>query len=451
MPALPQWTIASVTPGADDSSIVTINPLSQQVQTAAPGSIVNFQTNFSATQSLTETSRLDLYLVNASGATVAHVANSFNNGAVVLPSTQWSGPISVQNLMTVPALADGTYYVMATLTGSKGILALTAGPGVVHDQAYRYYVGVLDVSASGTPSASLGFATSTGPSLAGYHLTFDDEFQKLSISDSRVYDGSNWYTHNEACCMSTTDGAATAMVGLSDPQDPYSLIPGGGLDIRLQEVNKRWTSGVMTSVDNTGKGFSQEYGYFEMKAKLPSGIDTWPAFWMLDEASKTGVKTSHGEIDIMEYIANPSFINHFSTTLHDWTAGTTAARGSVSVEPVPSDGNYHTYGMLWTPQTMSFYYDGVLTFQTPTPSVMHQPYYMLADLGIGSGWPTNATPPINDMQIAYIRAYSNTASTSSATVASTSSQTASAAEAGQTLDQMANILQQVLRYLGVSN
>jgi beta-glucanase (GH16 family) len=62
--------------------------------------------------------------------------------------------------------------------------------------------------------------------------------------------------------------------------------------------------------------------------------------------------------------------------------------------------------MLWTAATMTFYFDGSVTMQVPTPRVMHQPYYFLIDLGIGGGWPTEKTPSINDMQIEYVRAYS---------------------------------------------
>src|SRR3954447_637509 len=153
--------------------------------------------------------------------------------------------------------------------------------------------------------------------LRGYTLTFNDEFTGPTISDSLVYNGANWYTHNEQCCMAATDGSTTAMVGLSDQPSPFSLIPGGGLRIRLQKINNHWTSGVLTSVDNSGIGFSQQYGYFEIEAAFPSGFDTWPAFWMLNTAAKARGAPA-GEIDIVEYIANPGFIDYIRTTLHDW-------------------------------------------------------------------------------------------------------------------------------------
>src|ERR1700756_4498406 len=50
--------------------------------------------------------------------------------------------------------------------------------------------------------------------------------------------------------------------------------------------------------------FSQAYGRFEARIKLPGGKGIWPAFWMLgDDIGKTGWPSS-GEIDIMENIGD---------------------------------------------------------------------------------------------------------------------------------------------------
>ena len=141
-----------------------------------------------------------------------------------------------------------------------------------------------------------------------------------------------------------------------------------------------------------------------MKARFSNGLDTMPAFWLLNTAAKSGGAPA-GEIDIVEYIANPGFSNYVSTTLHNWSNNTTPAM-SHNIVSTPTTG-FHTYGMLWTATTMTFYFDGTVTFQAPTPSIMQQPYYLLIDQGLGGGWPTNSTPPVNDMLIQYIRVYSN--------------------------------------------
>jgi len=172
--------------------------------------------------------------------------------------------------------------------------------------------------------------------LAGFHLTLDERFTSLSISDSTTGDGARWYARNKECCMATTDGTDTAMAGVLTRHNPFSLIDGGGLNIRLQKHGNSWTSGVLTSVDSSGNGFSQQYGYFEMKAKFPPGENTWPAFWLLNTASKKHA-APEGEIDIVEYIANPSFRNYVATTLHDWSNHTAPAVSHYLVPCLPKD------------------------------------------------------------------------------------------------------------------
>jgi hypothetical protein len=367
---------------------------------APPGANINIQTNFNAQSPLPKDYSLVLFLVDARGVEATRVENNLNNNLTVLPTTRWMGPITLLISIPIPKLAHGMYSIMVALSGSAGPIQLTSGPGVTQDPGFRYKIGTIRVDPSAPAPALLPAKTLD---LTGYHLTLDESFTFLSISDSKTHDGSRWYAKNEECCMSTTDKTATAMVGISSPHNPFSLIPGGGLNIRLQRTLNSWTSGVLTSVDSVGEGFSQQYGYFEMKAKFPRGEDTWPAFWLLNTASKRD-RAAAGEIDVVEYVANPHFANYIATTLHDWSNHTTPAASHYRV-PLPTVG-FHTYGIMWTPATMTFYFDSAVTMRCPTPPIMKQPYYLVVDLGIGSGWPTTNTPHTNDMQIEYVRAYS---------------------------------------------
>ncbi|MCR9084795.1 MAG: glycoside hydrolase family 16 protein, partial [Cyclobacteriaceae bacterium] len=45
-----------------------------------------------------------------------------------------------------------------------------------------------------------------------------------------------------------------------------------------------------------------KYGYIEVRAKLPKGVGTWPAIWMLAEENRHGGWPKNGEIDIMEHV-----------------------------------------------------------------------------------------------------------------------------------------------------
>ena len=378
---------------------VTVFKAGQPSTVAPPGARVNILTSFRADSTFNGNDSLILSLVNAHGKVVDQVENNLDNELLFLPTSEWAGPVSITMSHTVPKVSDGTYHYLVELRGLRGSVKLNAGPGVQKDRQCRYEIGKLEIRSSAVAPSLLPPPTLD---LRNYNMTFNDEFTSLSISNSPANDGSRWYAKNEECCMMATDGTKTAMIGTSGPYDPFSLLIEGGLNIRLQRDSKLWTSGVLTSVDSHGKGFSQMYGYFEMKAKFPTGENTWPAFWLLNTAAKSN-RAPAGEIDIVEYIANPRFSDYISTTLHDWSSHKEQPMSHQRVN-LPND-SAHTYGMLWTEKTMTFYFDGSVTFQAPTPSIMHQPYYPIVDLGIGGGWPTEATPAVNDMQVQYIRVY----------------------------------------------
>ena len=58
--------------------------------------------------------------------------------------------------------------------------------------------------------------------------------------------------------------------------------------------------------------FTQAYGRFEARIKIPKGQGIWPAFWMLGNDIRTVGWPKCGEIDIMENIGREPGINHGS-------------------------------------------------------------------------------------------------------------------------------------------
>ncbi len=265
---------------------------------------------------------------------------------------------------------------------------------------------------AGPPSPTTAPATIDTTCFAS---SFDDDFTAYDISSGPVDDGKfpneRWFNGTDQCCMSPSNGWPGVMYptpsqATNMPVNPYSLLPGGGLQVSLQESNDEWFSGVMTSVDQNGKGFSQTYGYFEMNAELPPGTGTWPSFWMLS----LPMGTAGGEIDVFEQLGcspplNPAVEAIFHFTLHDWKGGTTPAAYTTQNLPDLTVA-YHRYGLLWNKTYMALYFDGALQFSTPTPDVMiDTPYYLLADMGIGAGWITTETPNPSNLLIKWIRAY----------------------------------------------
>ena len=117
--------------------------------------------------------------------------------------------------------------------------------------------------------------------------------------------------------------------------------------------NRNWTSGKMISKDK--RSFS--YGYFESRMKMPSGGGAWPAFWLLGSNIDTVPWPRSGEIDIMEYTGNvpnrtTSAVHYANTVMaHEYKSG--AYNNSQELAAA-----YHTYGLLWLPNELTFYFDG---------------------------------------------------------------------------------------------
>ncbi|MDB5416776.1 MAG: exsH, partial [Phenylobacterium sp.] len=138
--------------------------------------------------------------------------------------------------------------------------------------------------------------------------------------------------------------------------------------------------------------FQQQYGYFEIRAALPTAKGAWPAFWMVPDPAN-GV-----EADITENIAiNPNI---------DFVRAYGGSSAFANVLKTGDIGGFHTYGMLWTASTTTFYYDNQAVFSTATPAAWNQPMYLIANFAVGGfgGNPDAAQFPAN-FQIDYIHAY----------------------------------------------
>jgi hypothetical protein len=234
-------------------------------------------------------------------------------------------------------------------------------------------------------------------SLAGYQITFNEEFTKLNITARGP--GAPWIAH-------TPWNGDFGDAAFDDPGagGPFAVTKNGLAITAHRDAAGKWHSGLICSVDRDGagaKGFAQQYGYFEMKAKIPSGPGTWPAFWLVG----TNKTKSSAEIDVLEYYG--AFGKYFHSTEHIWVDGKDQL-GAAHETEVP-DGElstqYNTFGVLITARTTSFYMNRNEIWSTPTPPEYRQPMYILANLALGGGWPINRLQSPQVMNIQYIRAY----------------------------------------------
>ena len=252
--------------------------------------------------------------------------------------------------------------------------------------------------------------------LTGYQLTFDEEFNSISISQGG---GTVWSDIRPGSRMSPVADIGfgnSAFVDSASGSNPFSL-HNGALDITAVPASSdivgpgQWASGLIS----TQYSFAQEYGYFEMRAMLPADVGVWPAFWMLPASGAWPP-----ELDVFEAYGGPWDIGtaHTASTFYGGSPGADNYEQIWSNQPSMTTG-FHTYGVMWDPQHITFYFDGNVTGQLPTPPDMHQPMYLLADLAMQALSGVTSDPKHFDLD--YIRAYSNNPNSTAVALAPISS------------------------------
>jgi beta-glucanase (GH16 family) len=179
-----------------------------------------------------------------------------------------------------------------------------------------------------------------------------------------------------------------------------------------QGQTKNYTSARLNSK------FAFKYGKIEVRAKLPTGVGTWPAIWMLGKNitedggywQQQGFGTTPwpacGEVDIMEHWGNNQ--NFVQSALHTPSSfGNTMNHGGQNIPTVSSE--FHVYSLVWTPEKMIFSVDGKAhyTYNPPVKDAATWPFdkdqYLLLNVAIQPNITTNFTQ--DAMEVDYVRVY----------------------------------------------
>jgi beta-glucanase (GH16 family) len=174
-------------------------------------------------------------------------------------------------------------------------------------------------------------------------------------------------------------------------------------------VERKYTS---ARLHTEGK-FSQRYGRFEARIKIPAGQGMWPAFWMMGTEPRNW--PDRGEIDIMENIGKEPGTVH--GTIHG--PGYSGAKGIGSPFNLPEGqkfaGGFHVCAVEWEPRAIRWYVDDTL-YKTVTPAILpagtkwvfDHPFFLLLNLAVGGDWPgppDAATVFQQAMLVDYVRVY----------------------------------------------
>jgi beta-glucanase (GH16 family) len=174
----------------------------------------------------------------------------------------------------------------------------------------------------------------------------------------------------------------------TDRPENASLDGQGHLAIVAREEG--YQGNAYTSARLVSRGlFSQTYGHFAARMKLPTGAGIWPAFWLLGANINDVGWPTCGEIDVMEYKGQEPGVVHGSLHGPGYSGGSPLTQ--VFALPIGKgfDEDFHVFSVDWAPGRIAFAVDQEV-YQTFTPNdatshkwVFDHPFYIILNLAVG--------------------------------------------------------------------
>ncbi|MES2649532.1 MAG: family 16 glycosylhydrolase [Bacteroidota bacterium] len=183
------------------------------------------------------------------------------------------------------------------------------------------------------------------------------------------------------------------------------IISGGTLKIKAIKENfsgANYTSARLLSKDK----YAFKYGKVEARAKLPAGVGTWPAIWMLGSNINTVPWPACGEIDIMEHLGRD--LNKIYGTLHYPGRSGANADGSTKIISNATT-EFHKYAVEWTAATIKISVDDevfhVVANSGSTP--FNNNFFLIMNIAMGGNFAGAIDPAVTaaTMEVDYIRVY----------------------------------------------
>ncbi len=247
----------------------------------------------------------------------------------------------------------------------------------------------------------------TGAKPANWKLVWSDEFDKDGLPDPAKWEydidrnKQGWH-NNElqyyAKARPENTRVANGKLIITARREALSAAPDYG--------GQAYTSGRLFT---RGKA-DWTYGFFEIRAKLPCGLGTWPAIWTL---GTKGAWPDDGEIDIMEHVGKKpgEVLGTIHTAAYNWTLQT---QKSATTRVEDACAAFHNYQLTWTANEIAVGVDDKIFFRIANPGdgdrrkwPYNDPQYLLLNVAIGGdlGGPVDdAIFPVQ-MEVDYVRIY----------------------------------------------
>jgi beta-glucanase (GH16 family) len=177
--------------------------------------------------------------------------------------------------------------------------------------------------------------------------------------------------------------------------------------LKITAIKEAFSGSAYTSTRMlTQNKFSLKYGKLEIRAKLPAGVGTWPAIWMLGNNISTAGWSTCGEIDIMEH--RGSELNKIFGTFHyPGRSGGNADGNTVTIANAATE--FHIYSAEWSASNIKLFVDGQLIHILNNSSSLpfNQNFFLLLNVAMGGSFAGPVAPSFVSatMEIDYVRVY----------------------------------------------
>ena len=148
-------------------------------------------------------------------------------------------------------------------------------------------------------------------------------------------------------------------------------------------------------------------GRVEIRAKLPSSVGTWPAFWMLGANVDDIGWPQAGEIDIMEHSENINPDDIVATCWWDFEGNIASHSELRNVENLSTE--FHIYSLEWRPTEIQIAVDGsvyyTLAYDETFP--FNLDFFILINLAMGGDFGGAIDPAFTEdtLEVDYVRVY----------------------------------------------
>ena len=219
--------------------------------------------------------------------------------------------------------------------------------------------------------------------------------------------------YTDKAANASMDGAGRLVITANRISNQYAEqvgeVPG------TEDILNRCSECQFTSARlKTARKLSFQYGRIEARIKMPEGIGTWPAFWMLGGDLLDGVPWPEcGEIDIMEFRGD--IPDQSTSAIHGPTTPQGSGLGARFLSGPPLSEGFHTYALEWKKNSLTFIVDGRVTgtySSADTESrgwVYNQKFFLILNLAMGGTYAGEYIDPAltqAQLSVDYIRYYS---------------------------------------------